>query len=618
MRRSLLTLAVLTAPVGCADDVTADAGTATATGTTTTSTSSATTADEPTTSTATASSGEVSATAPTSTSETGSATDTTTTGVTAGTTQSTTDTTGTTGTTDTSGTTATTDTSDTTTGDPGEPVSAEAPAWLRALDGLISLAPSRITALPDGDALALISGGLYAKEIVLAQGDPDEQVIASAFIAPVRARFDGATGALKEARLLAKLGQGAPWGMSVQTRDLAQAENGDLLVAGTWSGLVEFFPDSPDSKLMLAEMKLNGNNLDRAEEPFFYRMTPDGDVLWLIRGRTPAGLQTTWFNYGKGIVALPGDDVFIAGEYEKSGFVVADGTPGAKTMTGSQSSYFARLGAGGSPTWVYRNTARLPWVTLKGGADGAIYSLIPTNATIFADAGAPTMTMAEPDLMTAVLGRIDPAGGLEWTANFATTNSSPVRGYELSAAGDVFVFGSVKGDLLVRDAGGLAMNTQTAEWEGWVAGLSATGEGLWIRTLGPAVEFAIPSLPDDDGVWLVARVAAPYELEIAGSTVPLPPLGYPDESKATVLLHLGSTGEVTHAQVVGVNLPIDSLAWSSPDQLAFLLVGGYWCDSAQPYVVSDGGDGLTPLALYCDMEPLDDQRGYVAAVPRSP
>lgn len=406
--------------------------------------------------------------------------------------------------------------------------------------------------------------------------------------------------------------------MSVQTRDVALAENGDLLVAGTWFGLVEFFPNSGDSTTMLAEIKLNGNVLDRAEEPFFYRMTPAGDVTWLIRGRTPAGLQITWFNYGKGIAGLPGDDVMIAGEYEFGNFVVAPGTPGAKTMTGSQSSYFARLGATGSPTWVHRNTARLPFATLESGADGAVYSLLPAGATIFADAGAPTMTTAEANLSTVVLGRIDPAGGLEWTANVAATNFNSVRGYAISAEGNPVLFGEVTGELLVRDAGGVVMNAQTVEKEGWIAGLSPIGEGLWLHRLGPAVSLPGPALAGADGVWVLARIAAPYELEVAGRTVPLPPLGYPEGSTATALLRIDAAGEVVGAQIVGADLEADSLAWSGPEQSAFLATAGYWCDSVEPYVVSDGGDSLTPLAFACDMEPNDDQRGYIAAIAKSP
>ncbi len=505
---------------------------------------------------------------------------------------------------------------DTTTGG-DDPVVAVAPTWLRALDGLTYT--QRVAALPDGDVVALLTGGLYAKEIVIAQGEADEQVLPTMMIlAPALARFDGATGALEEARMLAERGQGSPYDTSVQLNDLDVADNGDLLVVGTWFGLAEFFPDSPDSESMLAEIKLNGNNLDRAHEPFFFRMTPDGDVTWLVRGGTPPDLQTTWFNYGKWIAGLPGGDVVIAGEYEQSDFVVAHGKPGAKTMTGSQSSYFARLGGDGSPVWVYGNTTRLPHLPLKTGADGAIYSVLPADATIFADAAMPTKTASEPGLSTSVFGRVAPDGGLQWTANVAKADPNPLWGYEIAASGDLLLYGVAEGEVVLRDAGGEATSAQTDASQAWIAGLDPAGDGLWIRALGPTVTAVGPALAGADGVWLVARISAPYEVEVAGVPTPLPALGWGPEATATALLRIDSAGEVTAVQVVGADLPIASLAWSGPDQGSFLALAGYYCDIEQPAVVAAGGDALEPLAFACDMRPLDDSRGYIAAIPRVP
>lgn len=123
-----------------------------------------------------------------------------------------------------------------------------------------------------------------------------------------------------------------------------------------------------------------------------------------------------------------------------------------------------------------------------------------------------------------------------------------------------------------------------------------------------------PALAGDDGVWLVAQISAPHVIEIAGQSTPLPALG--DTDTATVLLRIDSTGDAV--QVVGADLPIASLAWSGPDQAAFLLVSDCICDSTQPFVVAAAGDGLEPLSIGCEMEPLDDARGHVAAIPRTP
>jgi hypothetical protein len=611
LRASRLALGLFVAFAGCADDgASTESAGQTGAETTTTAASDVTTggASLPTTGGPGQTGAETTTTAASDTAATGVASTTgdATTGD-ATTSDTTTD--------DATGSTTASTGDDTSTGG-DDPVVAVAPAWLRALDGLTFT--QRVAALPDGDVVALLTGGLYAKEIVVAQGGADEQVLPTMILAPALARFDGATGALEEARMLAERGEGTPYGASVQLNDLDVADNGDLLVVGTWFGLAEFFPDSPDSETMLAEIKLNGNNLDRAEEPFFFRMTPDGDVTWLVRGRTPPGLQTTWFNYGKGIAGLPGGDVVIAGEYEQSGFVVAHGEPGAKTMTGSQSSYFARLGGDGSPVWVYRNTTRLPQLPLKSGADGAIYSILPADATIFADADMPTTTASEPGLATAVFGRVAPDGGLQWTVNVAKADPSPLWGYEIAGGGDLLLYGVVDGEVVLRDAGGEATSAQTDAAQAWIAGLDPAGDGLWIRALGPTVTAVGPAIAGADGVWLVARISAPHEVEVAGVPTPLPALGYGPEATATALLRIDSAGEVTAVQVIGADLPIASLAWSGPDQGSFLALAGYYCGIEQPSVVAAGGAALEPLAFACDMRPLDDSRGYVAAIPRVP
>lgn len=588
-----ISLALLVALTGCSDDGPASTATASASGTGTTdaaTTPPTTGATDTTTSSGATDSATATATVTTSAASSDSGEPTTT------------------------DATTTPTATDTTTTAPADPTSAVAPKWLRQLDGL-NFRPF-IAALPDGDVAALITGGLYAHQLVLAEGDADEQQLASMFVAPALARFDGQSGALVSARMLAKLGQNAPYGMSARSHQLTVAGNGDLLVAGNWVGLVEFFPGTADSTTLLAEIKQNGNNLDRAEEPYFFRLTPAGAVTWLVRGRTPPGIATTWFNDAKGIAALPGDDVLIVGDYESDGFVVAHGTAGAKTMTGSQASYFARLGADGSPAWVHRNSQRLPFNTLRGNADGTLYAQLPADATLFADADAPTQTMSEPGMMTGVIGRIDPNGGALWTANVAASAANPLRSFVVTASGDLVLHGEIAGELLVRDAAGTVMNAASDSPQAFVAALDPTGAGLWLRPLGPTVTSYGPALAGSDGVWLAAQISAPHVIEIAGQSTPLPALGYADT--ATVLLRIAVTGDIDAVQVVGADLPIASLAWSGPDQASFLLVSDYICDSSQPFVVAADGVSLEPLPIGCEMEPLDDARGYVAAIPRTP
>ena len=68
--------------------------------------------------------------------------------------------------------------------------------------------------------------------------------------------------------------------------------NGDIYFAGTWWGENYFHYGVPGQTVMTSLSKLNGNQFDRAEDPFFTRMDVMGGVDWLMRGRTPSAVRT--------------------------------------------------------------------------------------------------------------------------------------------------------------------------------------------------------------------------------------------------------------------------------------------------------------------------------------
>ena len=494
------------------------------------------------------------------------------------------------------------------------PVTAIPPTWLRELDGLLSLAPPRVAALPNGDAAALLTGGLYADQIAFAVGDDDELVLDTPYVVPALATFEGTTGGLGSARLLAEVGAGAPYGISVQVESLDRAPNGDLLAAGTFVGTATFFPGTADATSMVALQTLNGAALDRAEDPFFFRLTPEGDLVWMTRGRTPAPLSTTWFNYGEGIASLPDGEAVVSGELEQSGFIFGDGTPGQTVLAGSQDSYVSRLDASGSPTWVGRNTARIAWDALRTSPDGAIYGFLPGSATLFADSASPVVVSPEPEMQSLTLARIDPAGALAWTATIAWESGGPL-GLEVTVGGSLVVYGNNSGELLFRDPDGVETTETFDDYRGWVAGIDAEGHVEWLHTHGEGHTNSWPALGGTDGVWIATHVVAPFDVEVAGEMVPLPELGLDDEAIADVLVRIDADGDVAAAQVLGSDTRLSSLDWIDDSQTGVFAIGGYYCEFSLPFVVDADGTGLEALTTGCDMEPHDDQRGWIASLP---
>ncbi len=573
----------------------------------TTSTTDATTAS-PTTSSSTGDS-ETSAI-----SATRGATEGTTTGdTTAGTTGvMTTGTTGdtTTGTT-TGDTTTGTTTGDTTTG--GEPaVTLSGYDWLHYVTGHIALEPMFAEGLTNGQVFVTGGGGLYGKYITLSPGNPDEITYNLNGIGSFAEWLDGADGHRLHSRMLTTTK--APMGTYGFGDAITHAPGGDIVVAGYWWGENYFHQNTPYQSVMKSESLIINNQYHRAEDPFFTRMNSAGAVAWLRRGLTPGPLNTTWFNQPRGIVALPDGDFLTTGAYERPGFVAFSGTAGAKTMTGTNSSYMARLDPNGVPKWVHECTGYfVRGRGLASGPGGATYALSYEGMTLFK--GSPGEVAIPKELdddntkWMFPLVRVDPAAKATWVRRLVGIGGSFTPAVVTRDDDSAVIVARLNGELQIRDEQGVAASITTSGSDVIVAGITPAGAVLWMRTLG--LKSGTIIAPSGGDVWIAGTLpGAATTVKIGDKQVPLPSLQFDPALDLRVLLRIGADGDAVEARVVGAGLPAGYL---SSNGLSLLLTGDYTCNEAVPVLFDEGGVGV-PMASACAQPDTKAYRGYVLSV----
>ncbi|MEM6994743.1 MAG: hypothetical protein AAF721_29790, partial [Myxococcota bacterium] len=386
---------------------------------------------------------------------------------------------------------------------------------------------------------------------------------------------------------------------------------GDVLVAGIFTGDTVFFPGAPEQTTRTTLSALIGNTLHRAEDPFFVRLSPAGEVVWALWGRTTPPLTGTWYNSPAALVPLGDGTTFISGNVRQS-FILGDGAPGQTSLDGNR-SYFAHVGVDGSLGTVFRHSDSAAVRPMALAPSGRIYGMVSDGATLFVGTEYEVDLLAEPGLITQTVARIDPDGGIDWSINFARETAGGVMGVAATPDDGLIVHGNVNGDFVVRDADDELHAGTSEAFAGWVARLDADGSLQWLSTDPALLFYATGTLPTNDGgVWIAAEVRAPYELPISGEVQSLPDLGLDDPATASTLLRLDD-GIITHARVFGRNLNVNSLEWADDAQQAVVVAGdNEACESLEPAVVDAAGTGLSPLTVGCNAD--ETAQAHVARV----
>jgi hypothetical protein len=493
-------------------------------------------------------------------------------------------------------------------------------AWLSDITGLFTLgARLQVEPLPSGQVFVAAHGGLEigGSSITFGVGEPGETSLDVLTASAVIAWLDGTDGMLQEARLLSTTTGSVQ--SSALHMDMDVAINGDIVLTGYWSGQNRFHPNTAYQTVMATPYALNGNTLDRAEDPYYTRMDSTGVVQWLRRGYTPTPLLTTWTNWPQGIAALPNGDSFLAGWASYANFVIGYGTSGAVT-TPYEIQYLTRLDDQGVPLWVGLCTGFLNYKTLKASPSGELYVMMYEDSTLFVNTPDELSIPLELDdddnsTMRALI-RLDPDGGALWVRRLVSIGQEFTPAVAVRDDGSVVISAVADAEFQLRDEMGTAASVVTDGTQRVLASLSADGEVQWMLSTGLGISsyshWAMETVGGD--VWVALRLPGDAtEIAIADQVLPLPQLQFDPALYLSLLARFDASGAVAEVRVVGAGMQIIDL---SSDGASMLIAGGYHCgfNEPQPWVFDDQGVAVM-LPSACDQVDDDAMRGFVMSMP---
>lgn len=466
------------------------------------------------------------------------------------------------------------------------------PVWFSIVHGAFDMESPSVGALPDGTIVAT-SDVASGSTLVFGQGEPNETSFSDPF-QPAIGWFDAADGHLVRAlQIGGPVSAQKPGG--VAARGLAIAPDGTTFLTGELANHALFFKGTPQAIELDSDQEMNGQNLDLAYDPFALTIAKDGTPGWIARGRTPAPIAFTWFNYATGVSVAPNGEAFTVGVTDGPGLVVGDGKPGATTLANGPGSYFARYAADGHLLWVVPNLGDFrAWAGIRatpgGGAIVAGFAL--SQVTFAAGRADETVIAMAPNLVTFAVVALDAQGTIAWTRTFTAPSTSDLGGYAIDAQGGVVVGGSFRpGAATFLDAKGQAaamLAPKTAQ--GYLARWASDGTFSWAKLLGDGIDIATSVTLDASNVVRVHVGVAPGTMAIPldPGQAALPIL----TGEGDVVLTLDAAGARTKATLIGQDLGLER-AWATPDG-ALAFAGFLWPMTAPTIGGPNGPDPLPP------------------------
>jgi hypothetical protein len=323
-------------------------------------------------------------------------------------------------------------------------------------------------------------------------------------------------------------------------RAVAVAGNGDVLLAGNFTGTISF-----------GQGKFSGAN----PSVFLARFAPSGQPLWVRTFGDDVGSV-----FVSGLAVTKNGGVVIGGRFSD---VVSFG--GEPLLAPGQAAYVAQLDADGAPVFSLGFGGTNHSVTsLTTDTLGSIVVTGVNNGTLQLG-GASFSTSGQ----SVFLAKLDPDGTPRWMVQLGDADKATSYTVTTDVLGDVFVAGEFASTISFGDKNIPASSGR----DGFVARLSSAGQPLWLMPFGDAAASAsVRAAVADSAGHVVFTGQYLGNVDFGGG-----PLARADNQRAFLAELDGDGGHVASRS-------FDSTAASSGEALGFdieggLVVGGTFNDS---------------------------------------
>lgn len=253
-----------------------------------------------------------------------------------------------------------------------------------------------------------------------------------------------------------------------QGNSIAIDPNGDVLVAGIFSGTVDFDPG--DDTAYLTE-------IGTVYDMFILKLDADGNFIWVkqiggIKGQLPTAIDTD-----------QNGNIYTTGYFNDS----ADFNPGSEivnlTSFGSTDIFVLKLDTDGNFIWVKQmggaNIDHGNSLTID--LNGDIYSTGYFRGTSDFDPSADVLnfTSASADSYDFYIHKLDTNGNLLWVKHLGGTSGEWANSITTDANGNVYTLGNF-GGTMDFDPGEETYELTSGSFDTFILKLSGNGDFIWV------------------------------------------------------------------------------------------------------------------------------------------
>ena len=253
-------------------------------------------------------------------------------------------------------------------------------------------------------------------------------------------------------------------------KSVAVDSNGNVLIAGDFSGTVDFDPSDGTTNLTS-----NGEG-----DIFISKFDPAGNFLWA------KGFGGTSVDSGIFLAIDLSGNIAVTGIFSNA----VDFDPGVGTSTltsdGDWDIYVSKFDTNGNLLWSKRRggTGRDIGDGVAFDSAGNVYSSGIFSGTVDFDPGLETSTLTSAGSNDVFLSKFGPSGNYLWARKFGGSSSDGSTPISVDATGNIYASGDFTGTVDFDPTDGELNLTAVGTKDNFISKIATFGNHIWTRRIG--------------------------------------------------------------------------------------------------------------------------------------
>jgi hypothetical protein len=264
---------------------------------------------------------------------------------------------------------------------------------------------------------------------------------------------------------------------SVTAQKVVTDSNGNVYTMGTFTGTVDFDPDTNTVNLLSAG----------GTESFISKLNSSGNYVWAkqLGGTSLSGTSTDVV--ATNISVDSSGNVYTAGYFQgMADFDPGTGVTNLISAAGSYDIFISKLDSSGNYIWVKQlgGTSSDSAAGISVDSSGNVYTTGNFSGTVDFDPGAGSANLTSAGSYDIFISKLDSSGNYIWSKKLGGTSSDSAAGISVDSSGNVYTTGSFQGTVDF-DPGTNTVNLISAgNTDSFISKLDSSGNYIWAKKLG--------------------------------------------------------------------------------------------------------------------------------------